>query len=127
MGKYLIEITSLYGRSIKKSLEEMVLNLDRKCKYGRNVKWGSNTCPTFDNEWNECKLQEGVWKKYIILICLDNIQRRPTIPMPMWTTWFLKIWNNYSSICKGNQVWLKYYIHLLDTKLWINLNDFFEY
>jgi len=38
MGKDLIEITGLYGRSIKKSLEEMVLNFDPKCKYGRNVK-----------------------------------------------------------------------------------------
>jgi hypothetical protein len=38
MGKDLIEITGLYGRSIKKSLEEMVLKLDPKCKYGRNVK-----------------------------------------------------------------------------------------
>jgi len=38
MGKDLIEIIGLYGPTIKKSLEEMVLNLDSKCKYGRNVK-----------------------------------------------------------------------------------------
>jgi hypothetical protein len=49
MGKDLIEI-SLYGQTIKKSSEEMVLNLDSKCKYERNVKWVLNTCPTFDNE-----------------------------------------------------------------------------
>jgi hypothetical protein len=50
MGKPLIEITGLYAWMIKKSLEEMVLNLDTKFKYGRNVKWGSNTCPTFYND-----------------------------------------------------------------------------
>jgi hypothetical protein len=40
MGKDLIEITGLYGQTIKKSLEEMFLNLDSKCKYGINVKGG---------------------------------------------------------------------------------------